>query len=68
MTYHALENRLRKWKKEATAMKDEAAGVTAPAKSAAKPRVKKDASPQKGDYITLHCAKYSSIWYSEIGC
>jgi hypothetical protein len=39
MTYHALENRLRKWKKEAIALKDEAAGVAAPAKSSAKPRV-----------------------------
>jgi hypothetical protein len=48
MTYHALENRLRKWKKEAIALKDEAAGVAAPAKSPAKPRAKKDASPTKG--------------------
>jgi hypothetical protein len=47
MTYHALENRLRKWKKEATALKDEAAGVPAPAKSPVKPKVKKDAIPQK---------------------
>jgi hypothetical protein len=59
MTYHALENRLRKWKKEATALKDEAADVAAPAKSPAKPRVKKDASPQKGgeSYFAL-CEKF----------
>jgi hypothetical protein len=58
MTYHALENRLRKWKKEATALKDEAAGVPAPAKSPVKPKVKKDAIPQKNgeSHSAMHCA------------
>jgi hypothetical protein len=57
MTYHALENRLRKWKKEALALKDEAAGIAAPAKSPARPRVKKDASPTKGgeSQVPTHC-------------
>lgn len=41
MTYHALENQLRKVKKEATRMKEEAAGRKGAAPSAAKPRAQK---------------------------
>jgi hypothetical protein len=49
MTYHALENRMRKWKKEATALKDESGGGESVAKIPAKPRAKKaSASPIKG--------------------
>ena len=49
MTYDALENRMRKFKKAATALKDESADRDDPPKSAAKPRAKKgSASPTKG--------------------
>ncbi|CAG5183193.1 uncharacterized protein ALTATR162_LOCUS10459 [Alternaria atra] len=49
MTYHALENRLRKWKKEAAALKDEAEGREGAAKSPVKTRARKGAaSPAKG--------------------
>ncbi|KAG9196097.1 hypothetical protein G6011_01218 [Alternaria panax] len=48
MTYHALENRMRKYKKEATALKDESAGREGPAKT----RAKTDAGPAKGAVIT----------------
>jgi hypothetical protein len=49
MTYHALENRLRKWKKEATALKDETEGREGAAKSPVKTRARKGAaSPAKG--------------------
>jgi len=49
MTYDALENRMRKFKKAATALKDESADREDTPKSAAKPRAKKgSASPVKG--------------------
>jgi hypothetical protein len=55
MTYHALENRLRKWKKEATALQDEAAGRKDAAKSPVKSRAKKgDASPTKGGMCCVY--------------
>jgi hypothetical protein len=54
MTYYALENRLRKWKKEAAALKAEVDGVPPPAKSPTKSKAKKGGvSPSKdGQYLT----------------
>jgi hypothetical protein len=64
MTYHALENRLRKWKKEATALKDEAAGGEGVAKSPVKTRAKKvDASPTKGGMCCDYLRKLLSSCY-----
>ncbi|KAF1832762.1 hypothetical protein BDW02DRAFT_580939 [Decorospora gaudefroyi] len=59
MTYHALENRLRKWKKEASQMKDDATGgQPATKKTPAKPRAKKtDASLTKGAVKTGRVTK-----------
>lgn len=49
MTYDALENRMRKFKKAATALKDEAGDGDGAAKSPVKTRTKKgSASPTKG--------------------
>ena len=58
MTYHALQNQLRKIKKDAAAMKEEAAGREGPAPSPAKPRGKKgNASPAKHSKHTLNRAE-----------
>ncbi|KAA8625971.1 hypothetical protein A1F94_001026 [Pyrenophora tritici-repentis] len=60
MTYNALENRLRAWKKEATAMKAAASGREIAVKSPSKSRAKKgEANPtKKGEY---HCVQTSRV-------
>ncbi|KAI4704849.1 hypothetical protein J4E89_009434 [Alternaria sp. Ai002NY15] len=58
MTYDALENRMRKFKKAATLLKDESADREDTPKSAAKPRAKKGgASPVKGAVKTGRVTK-----------
>ncbi|KAI4640706.1 hypothetical protein J4E93_008296 [Alternaria ventricosa] len=58
MTYDALENRMRKFKKAATALKDEAANGDGAAKSPVKTRAKKgSASPVKGAVKTGRVTK-----------
>ncbi|KAH6866483.1 hypothetical protein BKA58DRAFT_205333 [Alternaria rosae] len=58
MTYDALENRMRKFKKAATALKDEAGGGDSAAKSPVKTRAKKgSASPTKGAVKTGRVTK-----------
>ncbi|KAI4681307.1 uncharacterized protein J4E84_007543 [Alternaria hordeiaustralica] len=58
MTYDALENRMRKFKKAATALKDESADREDTPKSVAKPRAKKgSASPVKGAVKTGRVTK-----------
>ncbi|KNG52554.1 hypothetical protein TW65_00158 [Stemphylium lycopersici] len=47
MTYHALENHLRVWKKQATVLKNAATSCEGAAESSARPRAKKaDPSPK----------------------
>jgi hypothetical protein len=53
MTYDALENHLRPWKKQAQALRAEAADNTA-AKSAKSPAKKTKASPAKDSKCQLH--------------
>jgi hypothetical protein len=55
MTYHALENRMRRYKKEATTLKDEAADRDGAVKSPMKTRTKKsDAGSLKGGTLCEH--------------
>ncbi|EDU40761.1 predicted protein [Pyrenophora tritici-repentis Pt-1C-BFP] len=62
MTYNALENRLRAWKKEATAMKAAASGREIAVKSPSKSRAKKgEANPtKKGEYHCLSCGMFTN--------
>jgi len=58
MTYHALENRMRRYKKEATTLKDEAADREGAVKSPMKTRTKKsDAGSPKGAVKTGRITK-----------
>jgi hypothetical protein len=58
MTYNAVENYLRKFRKEAKDMKAQAAGREAPVPSPARPKAKKggDASPTKAGECYSMCA------------
>ncbi|KAI1513442.1 hypothetical protein KJE20_01628 [Pyrenophora tritici-repentis] len=61
MTYNALENRLRAWKKEATAMKAAASGREIAVKSPSKSRAKKgEANPTKKGVQTSRVTKARS--------
>jgi len=55
MTYNAVENYLRKFRKEAMTMKAQAEGRQAAAPSPARPRTKKagDFSPVKGEWYNM---------------